>query len=174
MPDAEFGIIPLLIIKGMNAQNAENVNAHLRFFQAASPKNPSATTIRENYFKWYTDRSWYEDNFGPSDERLRQSQSQVTSFNSANGDVLSFTPRKMTAEDEAFIKSLQDQGSFVNAVSRDIQKTADTVRGTNLSPAKKVGRYALILGGIGLVIVGVKTALTLSPTGRIFDILKKR
>jgi hypothetical protein len=174
MADAEFGIIPLLIIQGMNAKNAEDVNAHLRFFQAAQPKNPSATSIRENYFKWYTDRSWYEDNFGPSDSRLEESKSQVAAFNAANGDVLSFAPRKMTAEDEAFIKSLQDQGSFTNAVARDVRKVSDTVAGTGLTPTGKVVRYGIILGGIGLAAYGVKIALSALPAGRIFDIIRKR
>ena len=174
MADADFGIIPLLVVRGMNAKNAEDVNAHLRFFQGAAPKNPSAAAIRENYFKWYTDRSWYEENLGPSDERLRQSQSQVAAFNSANGDVLSFTPREMTAEDEAYIKSLQDQGSFFNAVTRDVSKAAGAISGKTLSPAGKAGRYVLILGGLGLGIIGVKMAVSGLPIGRVFDIMKKK
>jgi hypothetical protein len=151
----------------------EDLNAISRYFQATAAKNANAEAIKQVFYKWFNGLGWYEKSV-LTDSTVTTAKKLRDSYNGANGDKLSFTPREMTAEDQAFINSLGSQGSFTNAVKRDIKKATDAVDGTNLDPSAKLLRYAIIGGGVVVGLTAVRTVFSFLPVTRIVGILRRK
>jgi len=152
--------------------NLEDVEAYARFFASAQPKNEKAKALQQSYLTWYNNRSWYEQNVAISDATLANAKRTHANYLTVNEEKLSFTPREMSEEDKVFIKDLQEQGSFANAVKKDAQKVEDRITGNNLSWNDKLVRYGII--ALGSVVALSVISSTVMPMLTVSALLGKK